>query len=413
MCTDLFFAASDASEDAETEASAADDDDDDCYPIQCWVPAQFTDAWEQYTENYCWVENTYYLPITQAHFPPYPERQENEITHISYYQWVPFFLALEALMFYIPCILWRGLLHWHSGIDVQNLTQMACDARLMDADARGATVQTIAGHMEDALEIQREVTDVSGLFVGRRWGSYVTCLYIFIKLLYLINVVGQIFLLNWFLGTNNVFYGFVILTDLVQGKEWKKSGNFPRVTMCDVEVRVLGNVHHHTVQCVLMINMFNEKIFLFLWFWYVLVSIFTTFSLFHWILISFLPGQHMRFIRKYLRATDLATDRQSVKKFVHKFLGFDGVFCMRMISAHAGDIIATELIVALWHDFNDRVRKSPVEMFEGGVAQSPSKLDATFKSWLLGQNRNKPTYDGGTALRNKKRRKSDGYFTFV
>lgn len=33
----------------------------------------------------------------------------------------------------------------------------------------------------------------------------------------------------------------------------------------------------------------------------------------------------MKFIRKYLRATDLATDRQSVKKFVHKFLGYDGV----------------------------------------------------------------------------------------
>uniref|UniRef100_A0A1I7X024 Innexin n=1 Tax=Heterorhabditis bacteriophora TaxID=37862 RepID=A0A1I7X024_HETBA len=97
-------------------------------------------------------------------------------------------------------------------INVQSLTQMACDARMMDADARAATVQTIAGHMEDALEIQREV-------------------------------------------------------------------------------RVLGNVHHHTVQCVLMINMFNEKIFLFLWFWYFMVSIVSVTSMFHWILISFLPGQ--------------------------------------------------------------------------------------------------------------------------
>lgn len=31
--------------------------------------------------------------------------------------------------------------------------------------------------------------------------------------------------------------------------------------------------------------------------------------------------QRIKFIRKYLRATDLVTDRQSVKKFAHKFLG--------------------------------------------------------------------------------------------
>ncbi|KAK6762135.1 hypothetical protein RB195_023015 [Necator americanus] len=370
------------------------------YPIQCWVPAQFTDAWEQYTENYCWVENTYYLPLTSAFPLEYGDRRARQI---SYYQWVPFVLALEALCFYIPCIMWRGLLHWHSGINVQSLTQMACDARMMDADARAATVQTIAGHMEDALEIQREVTDVSGLCVSKRWGNYVTCLYVFIKMLYLGNVILQVFILNSFLGTDNLFYGFHILKDLLNGREWEVSGNFPRVTMCDFEVRVLGNVHHHTVQCVLMINMFNEKIFLFLWFWYFMVSIVSITSMLHWILISFLPGQHMKFIRKYLRATDLATDRQSVKKFVHKFLGFDGVFCMRMISAHAGDIMATELIVALWHNFNDRVRKSPIEMFEGGVSQSPSKLDANFKTWLLGQTRAKPPFDGSNPTRGKKR----------
>ncbi|CAD5216963.1 unnamed protein product [Bursaphelenchus okinawaensis] len=355
------------------------------YPIQCWVPAQFTDAWEQYTENYCWVESTYYLPLTSA-FPLEYGNQRFRARQVSYYQWVPFVLALEALMFYVPCVLWRGMLHWHSGINVQSLAQMACDARMMDRDARTATVQTIASHMQDALEIQKDASDVSSFFCGgKRWASYVTCLYVFIKIMYLANVVLQIFMLNWFLGTDNVLYGFYILKDLLSGREWGVSGNFPRVTMCDFEVRVLGNVHHHTVQCVLMINMFNEKIFLFLWFWFFMVAVISVFSLVHWMLISFFPGQHMKFVRKYLRATDLATDRQSVKKFVHKFLGPDGVFCMRMISAHAGDIMATELIIELWHEFNDRVRKSPIEMFEGGVSQSPSKLDANFKTWLLGQ----------------------------
>lgn len=42
-------------------------------------------------------------------------------------------------------------------MSVQSLGQMACEARIMDANERASTIQCIAGHLQDALEVQREV----------------------------------------------------------------------------------------------------------------------------------------------------------------------------------------------------------------------------------------------------------------
>ncbi|PIO57579.1 hypothetical protein TELCIR_21004 [Teladorsagia circumcincta] len=112
------------------------------------------------------------------------------------------------------------------------------------------------------------------------------------------------FLLSRFLATNSQgFYGYGILWDLVTGQGlalllgWTESPNFPVVTYCDMEIRILGHVQRHTVQCVLVINIFTEKIFLLLWLWYTLLAMISFGSIMSWIFSSLPFNQRKKWVK--------------------------------------------------------------------------------------------------------------------
>jgi len=69
------------------------------------------------------------------------------------------------------------------------------------------------------------------------YDTYLTCAYLFVKLLYAANVVGQLFLLDLFLGTDFRLYGVSVLQRMVAGQDWTTSTKFPRVTLCDMKIR--------------------------------------------------------------------------------------------------------------------------------------------------------------------------------
>ena len=62
----------------------------------------------------------------------------------------------------------------------------------------------------------------------------------------------------------------------------------------------MGAVHRYSIQCVLPINLFNEKIYLFLWFWMVLVAIITCISTLSWFLRIVVYRDRHQYVRRYV-----------------------------------------------------------------------------------------------------------------
>ena len=128
--------------------------------------------------------------------------------------------------------------------------------------------------------------------------------------------------------------------------------------MCDLKVRRLGAVHDYNVQCVLPINLFNEKIFLFVWFWLVFVGVMTLLSFLMWIWrIAYLPEQR-HYVKRHLAFVDrLKTDsdrKRKARHFVRQYLSQDGVFVLRLLAHNTSTVTATEFVTALWDNYKDK-----------------------------------------------------------
>ncbi|KAI6198311.1 Innexin [Aphelenchoides fujianensis] len=348
------------------------------------------ESMEEYIESYCWIQNTYFIPMFENIPDDHTSREKQQI---GYYQWTPFILIAEALMFSLPCILWR-LLNWQTGLNIQNVVAAACDARsvvepaerekLLDSISSSVTPHPAASWF-GRLKCTRLMN-----------GHYVTFLYLFIKLCYTFNIMLQFIVLNAALKSDDyLLFGFQVLSDLAAGKPWTESGHFPRVTLCDFEVRYLANTNRYTVQCALLINIINEKVFAFFWVWYLVLAVITTCSTLFWISNCLLLSEKVDYVLKYMqiaesndrkRRTKMLTvsqisgggadgavgggvghrdsedckelgflpDTYLLHRFVTEFLKTDGIFTLRLMANHAGELVVMQVIRSLWREFAER-----------------------------------------------------------
>ena len=311
----------------------------------------------------CWVSYTYSLP--ENTFVGQPDVIKNVI---SYYQWVPLVMLFQAFLFYLPCLVWR-LFSERSGININNLVEAAETIQnALYPERRDKTIKYMIRHLDHYLDYQREyhggccgglrrfLARKMLLICGNRQGNYLLTLYIISKCFYLVNLLSQLFLLNIFLGTNYHLYGFEVIRDIVRGRHLRPSIRFPLTTLCDFKIFVLGNTHTNTVQCVLPINFFNEKIYLFLWFWMVFVSISTVISIIRWLWLVGFRYSRIRYVRKHLRVMgklkkDNEAEMKLSRKFAQNYLRQDGVFVLKLVAKNSTDLVVADIVAALWDNY--------------------------------------------------------------
>lgn len=342
-------------------------------PVYCWSPPELNPNEIKYINYLCWVANTYRLPL-ELTLPSNYQLREDVSDEITYYKWVPMMLFLMALLFFLPRFVFKALAE-KSGVEVKKmciLGKMSMDVLIEHREQR---LRYIAAYLDLFCSgvnkyqagICSSAREKIGMYFsmgcGRHYGNYFITLNIFVRLLYFLNAFGQLFLLNEFLGNKFYLYGYESIAAFVDGNDWTISPRFPRVTHCDIEIRQITNIQRWTLQCVIPINLYNEKIFLFMWFWCVLLSVLSGFNLCMTIAIGVLPQMRETFIKKHLNMKNMLDQKQKrrhnriCEKFIHEHLCQDGVYVLKQIAYNCNTVVTGDVIMYMFYRFLNRQKR--------------------------------------------------------
>ncbi|XP_013789987.1 innexin inx2-like [Limulus polyphemus] len=282
-------------------------------------------------DTFCWIHTTFTLPsamnlkVGVEVAAPGVKKTElgDKKTYHSYYQWVCFVLFLQAGMFYLPRYLWKI---WEGSL-VKKLVS-TLNSPVLSFEAKSEAVSLVVEYLKTHLNNH-----------GRYMGYFVIT-----EIMYFVNVIGQMYLIDKFLGGEFTTYG----TDVIQFAKTEQRDRvdpmvriFPRMTKCTFnQFGSSGDVKEHDVLCMLPLNIINEKIYIFLWFWLVMLCVVSGVKMVYRLVT--LVWQNGRYLLLKTRASIASeTDIETVCNYCYAgdwFLIY--LLCKNMDAVHFKEVMA-------------------------------------------------------------------------
>lgn len=276
-------------------------------PINCVIDEIPKDV----IETFCWIHGTYtvskkmegelgrdylYPGVTSFNSGP----GEEKIKEHLYYQWVPFMLLFQALMFYIPHYVWKTC-------EGGRIKMLSTNLNLPISEAE---------HRRE-----RKLAVIEYLYENLHHHNFYLFRFVFCELLNLMNIIAQILFIDYFLDGEFSTYGIKVF-DFIQMKPEIRGDPmahiFPKVTKClFYKYGPSGSIEHLDSICLLPLNVINEKVYIFLWFWFLLLSTLSLVALIYRIQILCIPK--LRSIVLLMRvgfSSRIATNKVLIKCYI-------------------------------------------------------------------------------------------------
>lgn len=300
-------------------------------PIDCMIE----DIPKNIINSYCWIHGTYIVSnkingkigydVIQPGVTNYINDGQNKIKYYAYYQWIGFMLLFQALLFYIPFYLWKM---WEGG----RIKMLSTDLNIpiLNADYRR----------------ERKLAVITYLYENLHHHNVYLFRFIFCELLNLMNIIAQILFIDYFLDGEFRTYGIEVLKFIQMNPETRidpMARIFPKVTKCSfLKYGPSGSVQFLDGLCVLPLNMINEKTFIFLWFWLLILGFFSVVAILYRIQILCMPK--LRYVVLSMRTG--FSSRVCIKNLLEKCYIGDW-FILYQLSKNIDSIIFKEIISEL------------------------------------------------------------------
>lgn len=348
-----------------------------------------------YVNAVCWVKDTLKLD----HFFYSAIRNKTSETKINSYPWMMLISLTMALIFYLPYLLWKLMVRKNTyqniPIDINSIVSLLKNSSLHRKDDFAKNITTVSDYLDRCFSLNNfndgyldEHDDFSNNLINsdiksnnpksinkdpktykdrvkKRKISFfhvpLIMKYLFIKLVYLAISIGIFYLIDILFQFNQPYYKFgqqifnkYSSTNQTQ-RDYISTLYFPEHVLCDIKYMDIKNVQTYTYHCSLPANVFNEKLFLVLWFWFIVLVVFNTFSLIKWILKLMFRKQIIKNMLLWPFTYNYHIDKY-INSFVYDYLSTEGFLMIMLIKANTQDWHCRSIVRCLWKFYMTRSR---------------------------------------------------------